>query len=1092
MNGPPSPFRPEALLAHREWVERAARALVYGDADAEDLGQQVWLETLEKPPARGPASPRGWLWSVLRFTAIDAGRSARTRRRHEQAASRPERIDASPAELVARAETLDRVAHAVLELEEPYRATVLLRYFEGMESRAIADLQGIPVETVRTRLKRAVERLRERLDAENGGKRRTWALALLPMLRRPPVGAGGGGAGAAAAATAGVLIMAVKTKVAVAAAILVLGVAGILLWPGWQEAPPTHHGPLSPPTVAVVPEPDRARPASPAAFPPATPPATLAGTVQVLLPDGTPAAGARLSFLPSGRETGPPVLLGDTGPDGRATWSGKDLPFPGLLRAEKEGFAPGDAAVAGEDGETVVRLAVGFLLEGEVLRRADRAPIPGAAIRIEYDRYAGPLGPLVGIHGTFTATARSDSDGTFRLPGLSTPSSALLSVSADGFAETRVSWNPGSPRPFVVELDRPLPLRVLLRAPSGKPLPGGAVVLGQDRRTLAWRDGMFGFGWVPLRDLGDGLYGAEGLAPGWYAVAGAHEGFRPADGGQVGVCEGGPPAEIVLEPAAGVQGRAVDAVTGAPLAGVRVRAMAFLLGEGKPNVSWNNTLEAAEALGEAVAAVSAADGSFALSTVSPGDPLLLVGELEGYLPFATRLDGADADAAVEVRLRPLGSISIRGRVLDGEDAPVPGALIRWEGVSGRPSGAAAAGPDGRFLVEGLTEGQYPVALAPGFLPTVLEAPSTVAGGDYGDILLVRSREVPGRVVDGSGAPVPGVSLQILPQSPGEGGRGPRSPIPTRVVASDGEGGVLLPLEPGRTVSLQPMASAPWTGTIVLPAEDPGPFTLVLAPKAAAGSASVRGRALDEEGLPMREMAMAMIWTEEGEAPAGGIQPARVGPDGSFVLELIPAGTWRVVVQSGERTGEVRGVVLAEGGTAEVAVACAPRPKADPAQRSVDLRVAPAGVAARAVTAWATEGDRRSRPFRVKGEELVASVRAGGAWTVWLSDPSAGTAAVASRIDPGDAAPVPVSLAPAGRLVLVPRGDGKERWVVLKDAAGIVPWSGLETSLPGVAGKGYVALLPPGEYEMTLSLGLARRDPETRRVVVRVGEETTVE
>lgn len=174
MDRPSRTFRPESLLAHREWVERAARALVYGDADAEDLQQQAWLEILERPPHREPASPRGWLRSVLRFTAIDAARAARTRRLHEEAAARPERIDASPAELVARAETLTRIAHAVLELDEPYRATVLLRYFEGLEARAIAELQGIPVETVRTRLKRAVAQLRERLDAENAGDRRRW------------------------------------------------------------------------------------------------------------------------------------------------------------------------------------------------------------------------------------------------------------------------------------------------------------------------------------------------------------------------------------------------------------------------------------------------------------------------------------------------------------------------------------------------------------------------------------------------------------------------------------------------------------------------------------------------------------------------------------------------------------------------------------------------------------------------------------------------------------------------------------------------------------------------------------------------------
>ena len=46
----------------------------------------------------------------------------------------------------------------VTGLDEPYRTTVLLRYIHGLEPRELALRQGVPLETVRTRLKRGLER----------------------------------------------------------------------------------------------------------------------------------------------------------------------------------------------------------------------------------------------------------------------------------------------------------------------------------------------------------------------------------------------------------------------------------------------------------------------------------------------------------------------------------------------------------------------------------------------------------------------------------------------------------------------------------------------------------------------------------------------------------------------------------------------------------------------------------------------------------------------------------------------------------------------------------------------------------------------
>ena len=60
------------------------------------------------------------------------------------------------------------LAAAVLELDEPFRQVVLLRYFEQHTPKEIAHLLGIPGATVRSRLSRALEKLRVSLDQEFG------------------------------------------------------------------------------------------------------------------------------------------------------------------------------------------------------------------------------------------------------------------------------------------------------------------------------------------------------------------------------------------------------------------------------------------------------------------------------------------------------------------------------------------------------------------------------------------------------------------------------------------------------------------------------------------------------------------------------------------------------------------------------------------------------------------------------------------------------------------------------------------------------------------------------------------------------------
>src|SRR5262245_45041089 len=218
-----APVSFEELYAQRRWVHALALRLVRDPGAADDVAQQTWLAAIEDPPR--PGNVRGWLAAVVRSKAWKLRRSRERRAHHEEMAFAAPR-ERPPEEVVASAEVQRRLVNAVMELEEPYRSTVLLRYFESVPPAEIARRTGVPHDTVKTRLRRANEMLRARLDREHGGDRRAWAVALL---------AGDFGKGTPRAtphlahAAMEVAAMATAKQVAVALGVLVL-VGGVAAW----------------------------------------------------------------------------------------------------------------------------------------------------------------------------------------------------------------------------------------------------------------------------------------------------------------------------------------------------------------------------------------------------------------------------------------------------------------------------------------------------------------------------------------------------------------------------------------------------------------------------------------------------------------------------------------------------------------------------------------------------------------------------------------------------------------------------------------------------------------------------------------------
>ncbi|MFN0006510.1 MAG: sigma-70 family RNA polymerase sigma factor [Planctomycetota bacterium] len=186
------PPRAEALLSQSDWVRSLVRGLGVDESGAEDVLQSTWLAALTRPPrTEGEgASLRAWVARVARNFALKRLDRDNRRAARERAGAKEERLP-SASDVVEREEARAQVVRALLDVSEPYRTTLLLRFYENLEPRDIARLQGVPGSTVRNRLKRGLELLGERLERDLGATWRQRCVLVLPLIRAIPSVPGG-------------------------------------------------------------------------------------------------------------------------------------------------------------------------------------------------------------------------------------------------------------------------------------------------------------------------------------------------------------------------------------------------------------------------------------------------------------------------------------------------------------------------------------------------------------------------------------------------------------------------------------------------------------------------------------------------------------------------------------------------------------------------------------------------------------------------------------------------------------------------------------------------------------------------------------
>jgi len=144
---------------------------------AEEITQDVFLRIWNKAETYSPKKGKviTWVSSITRYRAIDAIRSQQVRPEgHSVAWDIEGSLDnPDPLNVEERVETTQRqqrVRHAVAQLPEEQRQALAYAYFQGYTHREIAEVLGEPLGTIKTRIRLAMQKLREYLEEEDIAK----------------------------------------------------------------------------------------------------------------------------------------------------------------------------------------------------------------------------------------------------------------------------------------------------------------------------------------------------------------------------------------------------------------------------------------------------------------------------------------------------------------------------------------------------------------------------------------------------------------------------------------------------------------------------------------------------------------------------------------------------------------------------------------------------------------------------------------------------------------------------------------------------------------------------------------------------------
>lgn len=156
------------VIPELEVLYRTARSLTRNQTDAEDLVQDTLLRAFRAIERFDGRYPRAWLLTIMRNANINRARKKRPDLLDDPDLTFERSVDfaetTGPEELVVDPTFDASVTQAFSELSDDFRQVVELVDLNGLAYQEAADILGVPVGTVMSRLHRARRRIRDHLS----------------------------------------------------------------------------------------------------------------------------------------------------------------------------------------------------------------------------------------------------------------------------------------------------------------------------------------------------------------------------------------------------------------------------------------------------------------------------------------------------------------------------------------------------------------------------------------------------------------------------------------------------------------------------------------------------------------------------------------------------------------------------------------------------------------------------------------------------------------------------------------------------------------------------------------------------------------
>ena len=167
------------MQTHNRSLYRIARSILRNNADAEDAVQEAYVSALTNLASyRGEGSLKGWLSRIVineclgrmrqRHSTIDLTELEQQQREAQIIQFPQSTPNDDPERTMAQRQIIHLVEQATDNLPEAFRLVFVTRVIEGMNIEETSELLDIKPETVKTRLHRARQLVRDQLEREIG------------------------------------------------------------------------------------------------------------------------------------------------------------------------------------------------------------------------------------------------------------------------------------------------------------------------------------------------------------------------------------------------------------------------------------------------------------------------------------------------------------------------------------------------------------------------------------------------------------------------------------------------------------------------------------------------------------------------------------------------------------------------------------------------------------------------------------------------------------------------------------------------------------------------------------------------------------